>query len=167
LAQFFEDFRGLYQGFVQRHDTVMRIFKEESSSFVTVFAPNESSVEVASFFESELIARDLPRAGFIANQLHRCEGTSHDAKMHLESVMHDGPGDEKINARVLARLGMAHRRLHQLWLAEQAQCTILRKHVNPRGFFQSVPKFEAQVHDLSALEQVAETIFGEHAENLG
>ena len=54
LAQFFEDFRGLYKGFVTRHDAVVALFKEPKTSFVTIFAPNESSVDVAAFLNLNL-----------------------------------------------------------------------------------------------------------------
>ena len=159
LALFFQDFRGLYEGFVLRHEAVMALLRSPQSSFVTVFAPNESSAEVASFFVDELQRRNLPRAGIIANQRHYCKGTSHDAKAALGQVVQELQAEPSTQSRVLARLGMAHRRLHYLWRSEEKICEQLRAQSSPDAFFISVPKFEEDIHELGALENVSKFIF--------
>ena len=166
LAQFFEDFRGLYKGFVTRHDAVVALFKEPKTSFVTIFAPNESSVDVAAFFESEFERRGLPRAGFIANQLHLCTVSEHDASAHLGSVVDAMNADPECKVRVLARLSMAHKRLFQQTMAEQALCAQLKDRADAPGFFQSVPKLEGKVHDVEGLKLIASHIFDNEPENL-
>lgn len=167
LAQFFEDFRGLYKGFVTRHDAVVALFKEPKTSFVTIFAPNESSVDVAAFFESEFARRGLPRAGIIANQRHLCSVSEHDARPHLNDALQSIQSDAESKARVLARLGMAHKRLYQRTTAETALCSQLKERALSPGFFQSVPKLEGKVHDVDGLKLIAAHIFENEPENIG
>ena len=119
------------------------------------------------FFETELQRRELPRAGFIANQRHQCEGTEHNASSVLEKLVEPLSGELATKSRVLARLGMAHKRLYQLSHFERALCDQVKKNAQPQGFFQSVPKLEGQVHDLDALKQVAKHLFEIKAESLG
>jgi hypothetical protein len=161
LATFFRDFQGLYTGFVERHDRVVGLFRSETTSFVTVCAPTEPSLDVALFFQEELARRNLPRGGVVVNQVHQCEGDSHDARAVLgarvASLAADQP--ETTRASVLARLGMAHRRLAALASAEQALIARLRVGAAGGGFFQTVERQEADVHDLPALAKVGRRLF--------
>ncbi len=161
LATFFRDFQGLYKGFVERHDRVVSLFRAETTSFVTVCAPTEPSIDVALFFQEELRTRKLPRGGVVVNQVHLCDGRSHDARAVLgervAAIAADVP--EPIRASVLARLGMAHRRLAALASAESALIVRLRAGAAGGGFFQTVERQEADVHDLPALAKVGRRLF--------
>jgi anion-transporting ArsA/GET3 family ATPase len=160
LAEFFKDFQGLYTGFVERHDAVVKLFRDPSTQFVTVCAPSESSLDVAVFFQQELRERDLPRGGVVVNQVHACEGTSHDARRMLaDAVSELGDVEPQVLARVLARLGMAHRRLHALAQAEAAMIDRVRKAASGGGFYQEIPRLDGNVHDLAALNLVGEHLF--------
>jgi anion-transporting ArsA/GET3 family ATPase len=162
LTTFFEDFQGLYQGFVERHQSVVELFRAPSTSFVTICAPTESSLDVATFFQEELARRDLPRGGVVVNQVHACRGESHDAKATLGPLA-EGLGSDlppSTVPAVLARLGMAHRRLHALRVAEEALTARLRVHAKGGGFYQELPRLDGNVHDLEALSQVGARLFG-------
>ena len=86
LGVFFKDFQELYEGFRERHDSVIEMLRAPSTHFLTVCAPTESSIDVAAFFQEELRRRDLPRAGVIVNQVHECSGDTHDAQVVLGDV---------------------------------------------------------------------------------
>jgi anion-transporting ArsA/GET3 family ATPase len=161
LATFFRDFQGLYKGFVERHDKVVNLFRAESTSFVTVCAPTEPSLDVALFFQEELGRRDLPRGGVVVNQVHQCEGPTHDARAGLGQRVAAVAGEvpEATRASVLARLGMAHRRLAALASAEAALIARLKIGARGGGFFQTVERQEADVHDLPALARVGRRLF--------
>jgi len=161
LSHFFADFSGLYAGFVERHETIMKLFHDEHTSFVTVCAPTESSLDVATFFQQELAERELPRGGIIVNQVHTCLGEHHDARAVLEPVADAARGelDPVVVQRVLARLGMAHRRLKGLTSAEAVLTHQVRVAGEGGGFYQEVPRLEGNVHDLDALMQVSNAIF--------
>lgn len=161
LTGFFEDFQGLYAGFVERHDTVLKLFKSNTTSFVTVCAPTESSLDVAVFFQEELSKRRLPRGGVVVNQVHACDGESHDAKEALGAVA-AGLGADLPPATapaVLARLGMAHRRLHALRVAEQGLTSRVREAARGGGFYQQIPRLDGNVHDLASLAEVGRRLF--------
>ena len=161
LSSFFADFSGLYAGFVERHETIMRLFHDEHTSFVTVCAPTESSLDVAKFFQEELSERKLPRGGIIVNQVHACHGEHHNAKAVLGDAAASVLGDlaPSVASGVLARLGMAHRRLKGLTDAEQALTAQVRNAGRGGGFYQEVPRLEGNVHDLDALTEVSNAIF--------
>ena len=74
--------------------------------------------------------------------------------------------DPECKARVLARLSMAHKRLFQQTMAEQALCAQLKDRADAPGFFQSVPKLEGKVHDVEGLKLIASHIFDNEPENL-
>jgi anion-transporting ArsA/GET3 family ATPase len=162
LTTFFEDFQGLYHGFVERHRAVVQLFRADTTSFVTVTAPNESSLDVATFFQEELARRNLPRGGFVVNQVHACEGEHHDARDAVGGLAASVAGDlppSTLNA-VLARLGMAHKRLHALRVAEDALTQRARVAARGGGFYQEIPRLDGNVHDLRALAEVGERLFG-------
>jgi len=168
LGIFFKDFQELYEGFRERHDSVIEMLRQPTTHFLTVCAPTESSIDVAAFFQDELRRRNLPRAGVIVNQVHDCDGATHDANVvmgKLASEQMDGL-DDKVKGIVLARLGMAHRRLHALAQAEELLVAKVREVAVGGGFLRRVPRLEGQVHDLLALYVVGQSIFSRPAEVL-
>jgi anion-transporting ArsA/GET3 family ATPase len=167
LSQFFRDFEGLYEGFRKRHQEVLDMFRAPTTQFVTVCAPSESSVDVASFFLSEFERRALPCGGIIVNQVHACSGQTHDAESVLGATARSLGGDlpPAVAASVVARLGMAHRRLHTLAMADHALALGLKSRYSGRlpGFFQEVPRMEDEVHDLPSLREVGRALFDQDA----
>jgi anion-transporting ArsA/GET3 family ATPase len=160
LAEFFRDFQGLYEGFVKRHDSVVKLFRDPSTQFVTVCAPSESSLDVAVFFQHELAERGLPRGGVVVNQVHACQGTDHNARRVMaDAVSQMSDVEPRVLARVLARLGMAHRRLRALTEAEKAMTERVRAAAVGGGFYQEIPRLDGNVHDLSALQEVGTHLF--------
>jgi hypothetical protein len=168
LAQFFLDFQGLYEGFRQRHDAVLRMFREPTTSFVTVCAATEPSVDVAVFFQEELAVRGLPRGGVVVNQVHEAEGGDHDAVAVLGPIAREASDGlpAPVVQSVLARLGMAHKRLHELAVAEKALVERMRHASKGGGYLQRVPRLDGEVHDLAALHDVGRHLFDHRAEAL-
>lgn len=166
LREFLDDFNGLYDGFRERHQAVLDVFRAEGTAFVTVCAPTESSVDVAVYFQEELSRRELPRSGVVINQVHRCEATTDDAEAVLGELARRLSTDlpEHTAPTLLARLGRAHRRLRELVDAEQALGRQVRAAAKGEGFFQEVPRLEGEVHDLAALREVGRCLFEEPAE---
>ncbi len=160
LARFFQDFQGLYGGFVERNQAVMDLFRAEGTSFVTVTAPNESSLDVALFFQEELRRRELPRGGVIVNQVHLCRGNAHDASAQLGELARSLAEDldEATMTSLLARLGSAHRRLRALRESEEVLSAQLRDAAAGGGFYQEVPRLDGNVHDVTALHRVGQLL---------
>jgi anion-transporting ArsA/GET3 family ATPase len=161
LTVFFRDFQGLYAGFVERHEAVVKLFASPTTSFVTVCAPTDASLDVAEFFQTELVARDLNRGGLVVNQVHFAKGDEHDARKILGDVVaaHGADLDARTQAAVLARLGMAHRRLRALARTEREMTERVRAAAKGGGFYQEVPRLRGNVHDLDALREVGRNLF--------
>lgn len=168
FKDFLSDFKELYEGFRLRHDAVIALFSDENTAFVTVCAPTESSVDVAAFFQKELAARELPRGGVLVNQMHRCEDASHNAEAVLgESARALATDlDDRTVKRLLARLGMAHRRLRELSEAEHAMVERVRREATGGGFYQEVPRLDDEVNDLESLHALGKYLFVDDAEEL-
>ncbi|MBT3217489.1 MAG: ArsA family ATPase [Proteobacteria bacterium] len=168
LGLFFQEFQSLYAGFRERHDAVVRLFRADDTGFLTICAPTESSIDVAVFFQEELKEREIPRAGVVTNQVHTCSGSFHDAFAILKEEADKAGTDlpPTVVSAVLARLGMAHRRLLQLATAEEKMTKAIRKAAKGGGFYAEIPRLEQQVHDLLSLRQVAENLFNRPGESL-
>lgn len=161
LSQFFQDFQGLYAGFRARHEQVLELLRSPGTAFVSICGPTETTLDIALFFEEELGARELPRAGVVVNQVHDCDEDDHDAVAALGEVAREVGSDlaEPVIHSVLARLGMAHRRLRELAVAERQRTLRLRGALHADACYVEVPRFEEDVHDLPALRRVGAEVF--------
>lgn len=160
IAEFFHHFRDLYDGFRERHEAVLNLFHDQSTSFLVVCAPNDPSVEVARYFLDEFRKRKLPGAGVIVNQVHQTAGHAIDVNAVL------GPDAARLSqdlaphtaAQLLARLGPSHRRLRELAALEEDQLASVRSHLETGHRMWRVRRLEQQVHELSSLQEVGELL---------
>ncbi len=157
LAAFFKLFGELYEGFRERHEAVSGLFSSAQTAFVVVSAPTDASADVAGFFLDELRARRLPTAGLIVNQVHVTHADTPDVDALL------GPSaraiDPDVAPQLLARLGMAHKRLRALSALEQARIDALRRALGSGGFLRVAPRLREEVHDLSSLAALHVALF--------
>ena len=149
----------MYEGFRERHQTVLNLFRSEECSFVTVCAPTEPSVEVAGFFSEQLSERGYPRGGTVVNQVHLCGDVALDPQALLGSQAKELSEDleDWTAASLVARLGAAHRRLRALAAGERA--LIEKVQVFSSGFLLEIPRLEGEVHDLQGLARIASFLF--------
>ncbi len=166
LEAFLRDFQGLYEGFRERHQAVIALLRDPTTAFVTVCAPTESSADVARFFEAELAARTLPRAGLIVNQVHACRAGTDDAGEVLGAAAIEAAAGlpPATTASLLARLGRAHARLRGRVEQEQAVASSVRASAGGEGWYQEIPRIEGEVHDLTSLSAVGAFLCGRPAE---
>jgi len=159
LSEFLLHFKDLYDGFRERHHAVLAMLESESTAFLVVCAPTEASVEVAGFFASEFRRRQLPYTGTVINQVLPCGSLALDPNTLLGEAAGELQGDHPpgTSARVLARLGAAHRRLRDSARIEQDLIAKVRSMMpTDGGFLVEVPRIEGEVHDLAALSRVTE-----------
>jgi len=160
IHDFFHHFRDLYDGFRERHEAVLKLFHAPETSFVVVCAPNEPSVEVATYFLDEFRTRRLPGVGVIVNQVHPTSPTPIDPEAALGALAAARAQDLQphTDARLLARLGAAHRRLRELSALEEQQIALVTSRLGAGQRIWRVPRLETQVHDLSALGAVGDLL---------
>ena len=159
LAALFQDFKGMYTGITERHAAVVALFAAPETSFVTVCAPTRSSIEVASFFQDELGRRGLGSGGVIVNRVVRCERDEHDAGSVLREALREHVGPDTLEP-LLARLGMAHRRLRARAVAEQSLIAGLTERMAADAFLVQVPQQRGEVHSLPALDALGRVLLG-------
>lgn len=164
LAEYFQHFRDLYDGFRERQEAVVKMFHDhQRTGFVVVCAPNGPSVEVADFFLDELRTRRMPTPGVIVNQKHLIIGDAVNASEELGALAGSLSDDlpPHTASSLLARLGAAHRRLRELAGAEDALVGRLTKHMDTRQRLWTVPRLEDEVNDLQGLATVGGHLFEE------
>ncbi len=161
LSGFFQAFRELMDGFHERHAAVTRLFADPATAFLVVTAPNEPSVDVASFFRDELEARGLPLAGFVLNQVHRC----HDGELEARGLLleqADRLGTDLPAHTVpslLARLQVAHQRLRSVVSEEQPFVERVDELASSGHFVCEVPLLDHPIRDMDGLEELAHRLF--------
>ena len=161
LSGFFQAFRDLMDGFHDRHDAVTRLFADPGTAFLVVTAPNEPSVDVASFFHDELRARGLPLEGFVLNQVHRC----HDRELDARALLLDQAGTLSADlqshtvASLLARLEMAHRRLRSVVHEERPFLRRVNELARAGYFVVDVPLLDRPIRDMHGLRDLAARLF--------
>jgi anion-transporting ArsA/GET3 family ATPase len=162
FSSFLRSFEPMFEGFRKRHEAVVSLLREKSTSFLVVCAPNEPSVEVALFFGSELERRSLPRAGFIVNQVLPSKGVDLDAEVLLQPLFSsvEDKVDDSIRTSFLEGLTSAHRVLRQHAHIEQQLIQQIRSMMHADDALREVPRLEGEVHDLAALEKTGMHLFG-------
>ncbi len=153
LSIFFTLFRDLYDGMRERHEAVGRIFGDGRTTFIVVTAPNEPSVDVATFFLQELRQRKLRVGAVLVNQLHRARLVNPDVDALLGRAAREI--DPSLAPQMLARLGAAHRRLRELALLERQWVQKLAAEAarpgGPAIPLVEVDRLTNEVHDLPGL----------------
>jgi len=153
LSEFFQAFRDLYDGFRERSEAVIALFRDAGTSFLVVCAPTATSLETARFFLGELRGRGMPCDGLIANQRHVVGADDPDPEALLGAQAHALAQDLAPHTAetLLARLGSAERRLRELALLEERRLGVVRQAMSGNQSLWSAPLLEGEVHDVAAL----------------
>jgi len=161
LSAFFLAFRGLYDGFRERHEAVLDLFGASQTSFLVVCAPHEPSQEVADFFVEEFQRRNLSYGGIVVNMVHRASGTPLAVGPYLADL--SGPLSRDLSAEVvpqlLAHLERAHERLRTV---ARAEAQVIRR-LGALGLegrvWVEVPRLPEPIRDLAGLDRLNRHLF--------
>ena len=97
------------------------------------------------------------------NQVLPCEGEALDPNTLLGEAASElqGQFSQGTSARILARLGAAHRRLRQHAHIERKLIENIRSMMHDEtNTLVEVPRLEGEVHDLDSLDRAASLLFG-------
>lgn len=155
IAEFFEDFRELWDGFTERSHRVQALLGDPSTRFVLVTSPAEAAQSEALFFLDLLRERDLPFGGFVVN---RVAGDPTQARSGLRALETDGalathmaPDDWSAVAGGLQTVVEARERR----AAEHRRRIVALRSAAPAGTpCWEVPEQEHDLHDLRALAEL-------------
>ena len=162
IADFIGSFGGMHAGFRDRAGKVEEFLRAGGSSFVLVTSPNPLEVEEAEFFFRKLAEYRMPFGGFIVNRVH-ADALKATGAREQWLRMRDHP------AEILQSLGvtgiLAERmaehfdRVQALAEMDAAEIAHLKKMCEGPHFWRTVPAFDLDVHDLSALARLNTYLF--------
>ena len=163
FSDFLLQFEKLYDGFQARHNAVHEMLRStESTSFVAVCAPTESSMEVSRYFIEELRDRSLPLAGIVVNKvLSLSELNPSDLEKfrgQLESFDGDIDGED-----LIIKLSKSHVDMRQQIEIERTLIDQFHQRVHKTlngGFIAKTPRIRGEVHDIRALVSLSDYLFG-------
>ena len=162
IAIFFQHFKGLYEGFHERHKAVEQLFRDSQTGFIIILAPTEPATEVAHFFTEELKKRHMQLLGIIANQCHVVDEQNEKEEekvmqLFLDNSMELLPDTSQI---FMARIRSAHRKFRMLQEYEENLLSRLHRTQSSKQFFQKIPKIQKELHDITGLYTVGILLLG-------
>jgi len=155
LADFLGGFEGMYDGFEKRAAAVRALLAQPDVGFVLVSSAAPASVSEALALHQRLRAEKLVVAGAVANRVAPSlweTGALPDAVALEAALAGQGAPDPGLATR-LARTLAEHQRQA---VADGAEVRRLFQAV--QGATASIPRFEADVHDLAGLARLAGAI---------
>jgi anion-transporting ArsA/GET3 family ATPase len=158
LAEFFQAFSGMVEGFRERARRVNELLADHHTSFLVVCGPQGEPISEAVYFHRKLVEAALPFGGVIVNKVHY-EGELGGADGELEAELADALGDEDLVRRVLENLddysALATRDRHNV--------AHLAAELRTRAVIQ-VPYLDEDVHDLAGLMEINRYLFASGSE---
>ncbi len=159
LAEFFNAFSGMVDGFQERAKRVNKLLSDPSTSFLVVCGPQGEPIDEAVYFHRKLVEAKLPFGGVIVNKVHypaeRLRGDGAD----LPAALAERLGDEDLAQRVAENFADYQA------LAERDARNIdrLAAELRTKGVIR-VPYLDEDVHDLAGLGEINRYLFASSAE---
>ncbi len=163
LAEFFNAFSGMVDGFQARAKRVNNLLADPHTCFLVVCGPQGEPVDEAVYFHRRLVEAKLPFGGVIVNKVHYPAEHLRGGEEGLQAALGDALGDEELAKRVQANFSDYQA------LAERDAANIerLERELRSHGVIR-VPYLDEDVHDLTGLAQINRYLFasGEEREAL-
>ena len=160
LAEFFQSFEGMYEGFKERAQAVYRLLQSDEAAFVVVSTPEEHALREARYFLQRLAQDGMPTAGLVVNRttVPDLDDGDVEALRAAAHALHDGDDTRRAVGALLALaaddLEVAHR---------EARAVAAALHdIDPRILVE-VPQRAGDVHDLETLAWVSHHLQGTHS----
>jgi anion-transporting ArsA/GET3 family ATPase len=159
LAEFFNAFSGMVDGFQARAKRVNNLLADPHTCFLVVCGPQGEPVDEAVYFHRKLVEAKLPFGGVIVNKVHYPAEHLRADDEGLQSALADALGDEELARRVRDNFSDYQA------LAERDAANIerLERELRSRGVIR-VPYLDEDVHDLTGLAQINRYLFASSEE---
>jgi anion-transporting ArsA/GET3 family ATPase len=161
LAEFFNAFSGMVDGFQARAKRVNSLLADPHTCFLVVCGPQGEPIDEAVYFHRKLVEAKLPFGGVIVNKVHypaeRLRGTDGELPAALTRAL----GDEDLARRTFENFSDYQA------LAERDAANIehLAAEMRSRGVIR-VPYLDEDVHDLAGLAEVNRYLFATSEERI-
>ena len=161
LAEFFNAFSGMVDGFQARAKRVNSLLADRRTCFLVVCGPQGEPIDEAVYFHRKLVEAKLPFGGVIVNKVHypaeRLRGDGGDLGAALAGKL----GDEDLARRVAENFADYQA------LAERDAGNIerLAAELRTKGVIR-VPHLDEDVHDLAGLAEINRYLFATDEERV-
>ncbi len=155
LAEFFNAFSGMVDGFQARAKRVNKLLADRRTCFLVVCGPQGEPIDEAVYFHRKLVEAKLPFGGVIVNKVHYPAEKLRGAKSDdLLATLTEKLGDEDLAQRVAANFS------NYQALAERDARNIehLATELRTRSVIR-VPHLDEDVHDLAGLAEINRYLF--------
>lgn len=155
LAEFFNAFSGMIDGFQARAKRVNKLLADPETCFLVVCGPQGEPIDEAVYFHRKLVEARLPFGGVIVNKVHYpAEHLRGANPIDLPATLAEKLGDAELAQRVAANFSDYQA------LAERDARNIkhLASEMRTRGVIR-VPYLDEDVHDLAGLAEINRYLF--------
>jgi anion-transporting ArsA/GET3 family ATPase len=154
LAEFFNAFSGMIDGFQARAKRVNGLLADRHTCFLVVCGPQGEPVDEAVYFHRKLVEAKLPFGGVIVNKVHYAAERLPRGAGDLTALLENELGDEALGRRVAENFAdyqaLAERDARNI----ERLAGELRSKVVIR-----VPYLDEDVHDLAGLAEIGRHLF--------
>jgi len=159
LAEFFQAFAGMVEGFRERARRVNELLAAPQTSFLVVCGPQGEPISEAVYFHRKLTEARLPFGGVIVNKVHYEGGPATTDPTTVETELADALGDPDLARRAAANLAD----YDALAARDRANVEHLAAELRTKSVIQ-VPYLDQDVHDLAGLMEVNRYLFASGSE---
>ncbi len=162
LAEFFNAFSGMVDGFQARAKRVNNLLADPHTCFLVVCGPQGEPIDEAVYFHRKLVEAKLPFGGVIVNKVHYpAERLRGDDGGDLEEELTEKLGDAELAQRVAGNFADYQA------LAERDARNIehLAAELRTQGVIR-VPYLDEDVHDLGGLAEIDRYLFASSEERI-
>jgi anion-transporting ArsA/GET3 family ATPase len=162
LAEFFNAFSGMVDGFQARAKRVNSLLSDPHTCFLVVCGPQGEPVDEAVYFHRKLVEAKLPFGGVIVNKVHYpAERLRDDGAALPAGLERRLSGDQDLARRVAENFSDYQA------LAERDAANIerLARELRSKGVIR-VPYLDEDVHDLRGLAEINRYLFASSEERI-
>jgi anion-transporting ArsA/GET3 family ATPase len=161
LAEFFNAFSGMVDGFQARAKRVNSLLGDSHTCFLVVCGPQGEPVDEAVYFHRKLVEAKLPFGGVIVNKVHYPAEQLRGSDANLEASLAEKLGDDDLAKRVADNFADYQA------LAERDARNIerLANELRAQGVIR-VPYLDEDVHDLAGLAEINRYLFASSEERI-
>ena len=158
LAEFFQAFSGMVDGFRERARRVNELLADDQTSFLVVCAPQGEPISEAVYFHRKLVEAELPFGGVIVNKVHYGWDLPDDPGA-LTDELAEALSDPDLADGVVANLAD----YAALSARDRHNVEHLAAEIRTRAVIQ-VPYLDEDVHDLTGLMEINRYLFASGSE---
>jgi anion-transporting ArsA/GET3 family ATPase len=154
LAEFFNAFSGMVDGFAARAKRVNDLLADRRTCFLVVCGPQGEPIDEAVYFHRKLVEAKLPFGGVVVNKVHSFGEAAQSDGEDLRPALGELLGDDELAERVAANFAdyraLAERDAANIdHLAAELQTQVVIR----------VPYLDEDVHDLAGLAEINRYLF--------